>query len=66
VFRFGVSRFGLAPMVGTKMLSALDAMEQQALAELSTVLGGLALETFCVRWFGTNGRLRAAMDALKR
>jgi hypothetical protein len=34
-------------MVGTKMFSALDAMEQQALAELSTVLGGAALETFC-------------------
>ena len=46
---FWVSRFGFAPMVGTKMLSALDAMEQQALTELSTVLGGAALETFCVR-----------------
>ena len=47
------------------MLSDLDAMEQQALAELSTVLDGAALEAFRVRWLGTNGRLRAAMDALK-
>ncbi len=47
------------------MLSDLDAMEQQALAELSTVLDGAALEAFRVRWLGTNGRLRAAMEALK-
>ncbi len=47
------------------MPSDLDAMEQQALAELSTVLDGAALEAFRVRWLGTNVRLRAAMDALK-
>ena len=29
------------------------------------MLDGAALEAFRVRWFDTNGRLRAAMDALK-
>jgi hypothetical protein len=47
------------------MLSDLDAMEQQALAELSTMLDGTALEAVRVRWLGTNGRLRAAIHALK-
>ena len=47
------------------MLSELDAMEREALTELAGVADAAALEAFRVRWLGTNGRLRGAMDALK-
>ena len=47
------------------MLSELDAMEREALAELAAVADAAALEAFRVRWLGTNGRLRGAMDGLK-
>ncbi len=47
------------------MLPDLDAMERDALAELRTVVDPAALEAYRVRWLGTNGRLRGALDALK-
>jgi phenylalanyl-tRNA synthetase alpha chain len=47
------------------MLADLDTMEREALAELETVTDAAALEAFRVRWLGSNGRLRSAMDALK-
>ena len=47
------------------MLAELDAMEREALTELAAVADATALEAFRVRWIGTNGRLRGAMEALK-
>jgi len=47
------------------MLAELDTMECEALAELAAVSDAVALEAYRVRWLGTNGRLRGAMDALK-
>lgn len=47
------------------MLAELDTMEREALAEMDSVADAAALEAFRVRWLGTNGRLRGAMDALK-
>lgn len=48
-----------------RMLAELDAMEREALAELGAVHDAAQLEAFRVRWLGTNGRLRGAMDGLK-
>ena len=47
------------------MLDELDGMEREALAEIAAVAEAAALEAFRVRWLGTNGRLRSAMEALK-
>ena len=47
------------------MLAELDAMEREALAELAAVADAAALESFRVKWLGTNGRLRGVMDSLK-
>ncbi|MEY3021904.1 MAG: phenylalanine--tRNA ligase subunit alpha, partial [Planctomycetota bacterium] len=47
------------------MLAELDAMEREALAELGAVADAALLEAFRVRWLGTNGRLRGAMEGLK-
>lgn len=47
------------------MLAELDAMEREALAELAAAADAAALESFRVRWLGTNGRLRGVMDSLK-
>ncbi len=47
------------------MLAELDAMERDALAELALVSDATTCEAFRVRWLGTNGRVRTAMNALK-
>lgn len=43
----------------------LDAMEREASAELASVVDAPSLEGWRVRWLGTNGRLKSAMDRLK-
>jgi phenylalanyl-tRNA synthetase alpha chain len=47
------------------MLSQLDALESEALSELASLGEVAALELFRVRWIGSNGRLRDAMNELK-
>ena len=47
------------------MLTELDALEREALSEATGAADAAVLEAFRVRWLGTNGRLRAAMEALK-
>lgn len=47
------------------MNSELDALEREALAEAAGIADAAVLEAFRVKWLGSNGRLRGAMDALK-
>ena len=47
------------------MLADLDAMERDALTELISASDAAAFEAFRVRWLGSSGRLREAMNGLK-
>lgn len=47
------------------MLESLNQLESTALAELSAVRDGAALEQWRIAYLGTNGKLKAAMGGLK-
>ncbi|MFO0874970.1 MAG: phenylalanine--tRNA ligase subunit alpha [Phycisphaerales bacterium] len=47
-------------------IADLDTLERTAAAELAAVGDALALEHWRIQWLGANGRLKAAMDALKQ